>query len=109
MSPQCLKLWCPMAEHSSSQKLRILARILAAVSVAFSIPVVRLQAAAAQHLLYVASPGIRKYVEYGGVGILVFNIDNGYKFVRRIPTWDESSAMAARVTDSNYSGIQIPK
>jgi DNA-binding beta-propeller fold protein YncE len=26
-------------------------------------------------------------VEYGGVGILVFDIDNGYKFVRRIPTW----------------------
>jgi hypothetical protein len=77
-----------MAEHSSSQKLRILARILAAVSVAFSIPVVRLQAAAAQHLLYVASPGIRKYVEYGGVGILVFDIDNEYNFVRRIPTWD---------------------
>jgi hypothetical protein len=39
-------------------------------------------------LLYVASPGIRNYVEYGGVGILVFDIDNGYKFVRRIPTWD---------------------
>src|SRR5260370_10715811 len=42
-------------------------------------------AAAEQHLLYVASPGTRNYVEYGGVGILVFDIDNGYKFVRRIP------------------------
>jgi DNA-binding beta-propeller fold protein YncE len=41
-----------------------------------------------QHLLYVASPGTRNYVEYGGVGILVFDIDHGYKFVRRIPTWD---------------------
>ena len=41
-----------------------------------------------QHLLYVASPGTRNYTEYGGVGILVFDIDNGYKFVRRIPTWD---------------------
>jgi DNA-binding beta-propeller fold protein YncE len=40
------------------------------------------------NLLYVASPGIRNYVEYGGVGILVFDIDKGYKFVRRIPTWD---------------------
>src|SRR5579859_3406224 len=40
-----------------------------------------------KHLLYVASPGIRKYVEYGGVGILVFDIDNGYRFVKRIPTW----------------------
>ena len=45
-------------------------------------------AAADQHLLYVASPGIRNYVEYGGVGISVFDIDNGYKFVSRIPTWD---------------------
>src|SRR5579872_6081962 len=44
-------------------------------------------AAADQHLLYVASPGTRNYVQYGGVGILVFDIDNGYKFVRRIPTW----------------------
>jgi outer membrane protein assembly factor BamB len=73
--------------------MRIVVRILAAVSLAFLspfllIPVVRLQAAVAQHLLYVASPGIRNYVEYGGVGILVFDIDNGYKFVRRIPTWD---------------------
>lgn len=41
-----------------------------------------------KHLLYVANPGIRNYVEHGGVGILVFDIDNGYKFVRRIPTWD---------------------
>ena len=44
--------------------------------------------AADQHLLYVASPGTRNYVEYGGVGIIVFDIDKGYKFVRRIPTWD---------------------
>jgi DNA-binding beta-propeller fold protein YncE len=43
---------------------------------------------AEQHLLYVASPGIRNYVEYGGVGILVFDIDDGYKFVRRIQTWN---------------------
>src|SRR3954453_6868804 len=45
-------------------------------------------AAAEQHLLYVANPGTRNYTEYGGVGISVFDIDNGYKFVRRIPTWD---------------------
>ena len=41
-----------------------------------------------RHFLYVAVPGIRNYVEHGGIGILVFDIDNGYKFVRRIPTWD---------------------
>jgi DNA-binding beta-propeller fold protein YncE len=43
---------------------------------------------AEQHLLYAASPGVRNYVEYGGVGIVVFDIDHGYKFVRRIATWD---------------------
>jgi DNA-binding beta-propeller fold protein YncE len=37
--------------------------------------------------LYVASPGTRNYVEYGGVGILVYDIDQNYKFVKRIPTW----------------------
>ena len=34
--------------------------------------------------LYVASPGIRNYVEFGGHGVLVFDIDNHHKFVRRI-------------------------
>ena len=43
---------------------------------------------ATRHLLYVASPGIRNYVQFGGVGILVFDIDAGYRFVKRIPTWD---------------------
>ena len=43
-------------------------------------------AAADRRFLYVAEPGIRNYVEYGGVGVLVYDIDAGYKFVRRIPT-----------------------
>jgi DNA-binding beta-propeller fold protein YncE len=44
-----------------------------------------------RHLLYVAVPGIRNYVEYGGIGIIVYDIDNAYKFVKRIPTWDVPS------------------
>ncbi len=39
-----------------------------------------------RRLLYVAVPGIRNYLEFGGHGLLVFDIDNGHKFVRRIPT-----------------------
>jgi DNA-binding beta-propeller fold protein YncE len=39
-----------------------------------------------QRLLYVATPGIRNYLEYGGHGVLVFEIDAGHKFVKRIPT-----------------------
>ena len=41
-------------------------------------------------LLYVAAPGIRNYVEFGGVGVLVFDMDDGHRFVRRIPTFDHS-------------------
>jgi hypothetical protein len=40
---------------------------------------------APRRLLYVAEPGIRDYVEFGGHGILVFDIDRGHKFVKRIP------------------------
>src|SRR5438552_1101788 len=36
--------------------------------------------------LYVAVPGIRNYLEFGGAGILVFDIDNDHKFVKRIKT-----------------------
>ena len=43
--------------------------------------------AAERHLLYITEPGIRNYVAYGGVGILVYDIDKNYEFVRRIPTW----------------------
>ena len=38
-----------------------------------------------KHLLYVAVPGIRDYPQYGGTGVLVFDIDRGHQFVRRIP------------------------
>ena len=37
-----------------------------------------------RHLLYVAEPGIRDYPQYGGTGILVFDIDHDHRFVRRI-------------------------
>jgi DNA-binding beta-propeller fold protein YncE len=39
-------------------------------------------------LLYVAVPGIRNYVEYGGVGLLVYDVANGHRFVKRIPTFE---------------------
>jgi len=54
-----------------------------------------------RHLLYVASPGIRNYVEYGGVGILVYDMDNGHKFLRRIPTFDVPEGQPAE----NIKGI----
>jgi len=42
---------------------------------------------AAEHRrLYVAVPGVRDYLEYGGHGLLVFDIDQEHAFLRRIPT-----------------------
>lgn len=43
-------------------------------------------AAPEKHLLYVASPGIRNYVEFGGVGVLVFDMDSGHRWAKRIST-----------------------
>lgn len=36
--------------------------------------------------LYVVCPGIRDYLEFGGAGILVFDIDGGHRFLKRIAT-----------------------
>jgi DNA-binding beta-propeller fold protein YncE len=40
------------------------------------------------HFLYVATPGIRNYVEYGGIGLVVYDMDHGHRFVKRMPTFD---------------------
>jgi sugar lactone lactonase YvrE len=42
--------------------------------------------------LYVACPGIRDLPEFGGAGILVFDIDHGHKFVKRIATPESKAA-----------------
>ena len=55
----------------------------------------------AGRFLYVAEPGIRNYVEYGGVGVLVYDIDAGYTFVRRIP----SQVVPAGAEPENVKGI----
>jgi DNA-binding beta-propeller fold protein YncE len=47
----------------------------------------RVRAERTRRFLYVAEPGIRNYVEYGGIGVLVYDIDKGYEFIRRIPTF----------------------
>ncbi len=67
---------------------RIVLRILPFIFAALSALAARSAVAAEQHLLYVASPGIRNYIEYGGVGVLVFDMDHGFKFVKRIATFE---------------------
>jgi hypothetical protein len=39
-----------------------------------------------KHLLYVVAPGIRNYLQFGGAGILVFDMDKNHAFVKRIDT-----------------------
>src|SRR5438132_13115221 len=54
-----------------------------------------------RRLLYVAVPGIRNYVEYGGIGVLVYDVANGHRLVRRIPTFD----LRAGEAPENVKGI----
>jgi DNA-binding beta-propeller fold protein YncE len=54
-----------------------------------------------QRLLYVAVPGIRNYLEYGGHGVLVFDIDRGHAFVRRIP----ARGLSAEGKPLNVKGV----
>jgi hypothetical protein len=65
------------------RRLSIVIFVLVAGTVPSALP-----RAAEHHFLYVAEPGIRNYVEYGGVGVLVFDMDQGFTFVRRIPSQD---------------------
>src|SRR5215216_2988341 len=53
--------------------------------------------------LYVAVPGIRDYPGYGGHGILVFDIDNHHRFVKRIIT----KGFHPDNTPSNVKGIAV--
>ncbi len=55
------------------------------------------------HYLYVATPGIRNYLGYGGHGLLVFDIDNHHKFVKRIPT----QGFKPSGEPSNVKGIEV--
>ena len=55
------------------------------------------------HYLYVAVPGIRDYLGYGGHGILVFDIDNNHRFVKRIKT----NGLHPDKTPSNVKGIAV--
>jgi DNA-binding beta-propeller fold protein YncE len=61
------------------------ASLVAVVLAGATVPAVR-AGEAERHYLYVAAPGIRNYLEFGGAGILVFDMSQGHRFVRRIET-----------------------
>lgn len=75
-------------------------RVLLAVILGLVTGVAQAADSAVHRYLYVACPGIRNYLEYGGAGILVFDIDDGHKFVRRIATPASSEA-----SPDNIKGI----
>jgi DNA-binding beta-propeller fold protein YncE len=58
---------------------------------------------AIKHYLYVAVPGIRDYLGYGGHGILIFDMDNGHRFVKRIAT----KGFHPDNTPSNVKGVAV--
>lgn len=57
------------------------------------------------HYLYVATPGIRDYLGYGGHGLLVFDMDNDHKFVKRIST----KGYHENGKPSNVKGIAVSR
>lgn len=58
-----------------------------------------------RRLLYVASPGIRNYLEWGGSGILIYDIDRGHRLVKRIPVSYMDGQDPAGKAPENVKGI----
>src|SRR5437660_6211347 len=56
---------------------------------------------AERKLLYVAEPGIRNYLEYGGHGVLIYDIDRGHQLLRRI----KASGLDEKGQPLNIKGI----
>src|ERR1700733_2525494 len=55
------------------------------------------------HYLYVAVPGIRDYMGYGGHGLLIFDLAHGQRFVKRI----EARGLHPNGKPSNVKGIAV--
>lgn len=61
------------------------------------------KAAVAKRYLYVATPGIRDYLGYGGHGIIVFDMNDNHRFVKRI----NLQGFHKNNTPSNVKGIAV--
>ncbi|MEO6286460.1 MAG: hypothetical protein ABIN80_26360 [Dyadobacter sp.] len=59
--------------------------------------------AADKRYLYVATPGIRDYLGYGGHGLLVFDMNDHHRFVKRIST----KGLHPNGKPSNVKGIAV--
>src|SRR4051812_9503456 len=56
------------------------------IATSLAAPLVGAASIHVRRLLYVVCPGIRDLLEFGGAGILVFDIDDGHRFVKRVET-----------------------
>ena len=84
----------------SRMPIRLRSQALLGLLVAASL-VPRRRASSTQRFLYAALPGVGggSNLSYGGVGILVFDIDHGHKFVKRIPLQGVAAASGRRTAD----------
>src|ERR1051325_8519970 len=75
----------PSGAVGTIMSVRRIAGVMVIVGAALLLPTARAQQT--QRFLYAALPGVGggNNLKYGGAGILVFDIDRGHKFVRRIP------------------------
>lgn len=53
--------------------------------------------------LYVAVPGVRNYLEYGGHGVLVYDMDNQHRLIKRIA----AAGLDAKGQPSNVKGVGV--
>jgi hypothetical protein len=67
-----------------NQKMKSLALFLRLVLLSFAVALA--PGEEIHRYLYVATPGIRNYLEYGGHGLLVYDMDREHRLVKRIPT-----------------------
>jgi hypothetical protein len=71
-------------------RLTVAAACFAAITVSTTA-----QSPGTRRLLYAGVPGVGNATDHGGTGILVFDIDHGYRFVKRIPTWNSTEGARA--------------
>lgn len=92
----------PASRYPRREFLRLAAGTVAAASTARMGSIASAAPASGERrLLYVAVPGIRNYLEYGGHGVLVFDIDRGHAFVKRIP----AAGLSAEGKPLNVKGV----
>lgn len=92
----------PFSPHPQRALLHCFALAFALVAPTLALRAAAPAAASAERrLLYVAVPGIRNYLEYGGHGVLVYDIDRAHALVRRIP----AAGLNAQQKPLNVKGV----